>query len=314
MVESKPTFGRNWHALQEIALYDLIVKNKPVGGTHDGKMSKKVEVVWSPIVKALQEAMPALLPEVHAAVKASKSRTKIREHFDEECCRQKWKRWLTQYKEIKDENGISDFIGRGETGKAGTDNSKRDDSEKIAAGVVTWHLFARFHVDFGSKARFTTQGVVDNLSTPGKPSAIDRPEIQNPKLTKTRVSEDVISVDEEDAETTPARKVLPKRKFSARQMELVADIAKSKMSNDNEMEDYKEVARLDREAITAYGRERDIAKALEAQRERDFLYKRERLQRLERLRNQLLEEGHCMLDACDMARKIEKKYHEDAAP
>ena len=92
MLESKPNFGCTWHPLQEIALYDSIVKNKPVGGQHDGKMQKKVEVAWTPSVQALQEAMLALLPLVHAAVKASKSSARPREKYNKDWCQQKWKR------------------------------------------------------------------------------------------------------------------------------------------------------------------------------------------------------------------------------
>ena len=54
--------GCTWHKLQEIAFFDLVIENKPIGGFHDGKMANKVEVVWEPVEVTLKLAMPPLIP------------------------------------------------------------------------------------------------------------------------------------------------------------------------------------------------------------------------------------------------------------
>ena len=55
---------------------------------------------------------------------------------------------------------LLDDYSKGEARQARSDIVARDTSEKFEKENDSWHLFSRFHADFGSKTRFTTCAIV----------------------------------------------------------------------------------------------------------------------------------------------------------
>ena len=312
--------GRNWHKLQEIAFFDLIIENKPIGGFHDGKMANKLEVVWEPVVAAFKLAMPPLVPLIKEALKADKSTAGIRVDFDETACRTKWTTWLTKYKEVKDKHGVTDYIGRGETGKAGTGRPCRDDSEKMALCTEDWHLFLRFHVQFGGKARLSNQKVVDNLDTPGKPK-LDRPTPIKPKASKSAAktrralfiptTNSPISDPNDASDSDDYRKPKRARKFTQYNMETIKKVVETKMDakkdGPSEMEEYKVIAEKERQTIQEYGERSERTEiARIASEDRN-----QRLARVAALRSDFQKEGMTIAEAQKAAIQLDNDLQRD---
>ena len=308
--------GRNWHKLQEIAFFDLVIENKPIGGFHDGKMANKLEVVWEPVVAAFKLAMPALVPSIKQALKDEKSTSGIRVEFDETACRTKWTTWLTKYKEVKDRHGVTDYIGRGETGKAGKGVPGRDDSDKIEACVEEWHLFRRFHVEFGGKARLANQRVVDNLDTPGKPK-LDRPTPIKPKAGRTRralfvpTTNTPVSDPNDGTDSDDYKKPKRPRKFTEYNIDNIKKIVGAKMDakkdGPSEMDQYMEIAAKERQTIQEHGeRAERTEKAKIASSER-----MERLSRVAALRSDFMKEGMTIAQAQKAAIAMDNELQQD---
>jgi hypothetical protein len=60
--KDKETGSRNWSAKQDECLMLVFVEIPPIGGEFDGKMGKRAEIIWKPILELFKERIK-LVPD-----------------------------------------------------------------------------------------------------------------------------------------------------------------------------------------------------------------------------------------------------------
>ena len=214
--------GRNWHKLQECAMLEYMekfAKYRPVAGSNDAKLKNKMDSLWTPLAIVLNMDNYALLPEIEKLPGSLLGR----ESFDGGACLRKFRTWQTKYREVKSKFDVGDHIKAGQTGLAQEDEDNitlPGNSAAIEEATDTWHLFARFHALYGSKARFATGNHVDNLTPTKEKPPTKRLSDGKAKTAAEKSSGEVTeSVTGDDVVVTKKRL----RKLSSRQLDLVMD-------------------------------------------------------------------------------------------
>ena len=280
---------RTWHKLQEIALFDLIIKSRPIDGSWDGKRADEIEVAWEPIVEQFNLEMPPLVENIKALLALRHNSEGVRLAFDEEACRTMWRTWVTKYKKYKVFG-----IGAGETGKVGGGMPGRDQA-KTTDNItnVYFHLFSRFLVEFDSVARKASHALVDSLDMPGKPKAVQRSSPVIPKVSKLR--RDGSGDDSDLPDPRPSKRA---KKFTQHDMEAITNMVEKQMNaayqqGKEYMAEYREISAQVRIAITEDGKRATLAEATKLASEERL----ERLRRVASLRSDFIREGYTIAAA-----------------
>ena len=225
--------GRNWHRLQECGMMSLMEQNakfRPVAGTADNKMENKMDTLWTPLARVFNMDNFGILE----AIDKLPGSTLGRETFDGPACLRKYRGWQTKYRQVKKKYDVSDHIKAGQTGSEqdGENITLPGSMAAIDSATDAWHLFARFHALFGSKARFATGNHVDNLTPKKAQPPRKRLASLKPKATVEPGSGSEGDIATGD-EVVPTKK--RPRKLSSRQLDIVIDKTKEDKNETLEM-------------------------------------------------------------------------------
>jgi hypothetical protein len=312
--EKEPKKGRNWHDIQEQCLLEKIIsdpKYMPIGGSLDGQMANKCDMLFEPLATWLTEETEKSLA---ARIKEVNKRFNVRMEFTAQAVQSKWSDWQGKYRVLKSKHDVSDYIKVGSTGKAASEDQTADRSANpsIENATKEWKLFRIFHCAFGDKARFCTNKTTDSL-TPAKTTnetlGAGPAPAEDIALTKKRkaVATKLFKEDDEDFVEAPSDgSASPQtvrkraRRFTPTQMNAVLATVKDKQSNGSvDVQKLVDEEEKNRIALQEYGREKNKAAA-----------DRDALTRIAEMRKELMANGLSVAEAQAAALAAERELQE----
>jgi hypothetical protein len=103
MDESNSKRSRKWHPEQEQLFLDLLSRPeyRPIGGDGDGRMERKLEALWTPLLEAFKQQNATLAERLQ---KSSGMKPKM--DFDVKVLMRKWQTFRELYSRLKKESKV----------------------------------------------------------------------------------------------------------------------------------------------------------------------------------------------------------------